>query len=122
MSQNGDDQKSNEIDSPLTDYRRPAGDEVHTSFPIVGIGSSAGGLQALEEVFKNIPADCHMAFLVLQHFKAESESHLPDILKRSTQMKVCFAEDGMKLTPNQVFITPPGHSIIVSGKGIRLVP
>ncbi len=57
-------------------------------FPIVGIGASAGGLDPIRKLLENLPVDTGMAFVVIQHLAPGQESMLPEILSRSTKMKV----------------------------------
>lgn len=57
-------------------------------FPIVGIGTSAGGLEALELFFRHVPAECGMAFVVIQHLLPTHAGNLPELLQRSTSVKV----------------------------------
>lgn len=65
-----------------------------SSFPIVGVGASAGGLAALNELLAAVPPDSGMAFVVVQHLDPTHTSLLPEALSRSTAMKVATAADG----------------------------
>lgn len=86
-------------------------------FPVVGIGASAGGLEALEQFFSNVPPDIGMAFVVIQHLDPNHVGMLPELLQRSTKMKVKQAEDQMKVLSNQVYVIPPNKSMsILRGK------
>jgi len=76
------------------------------SFPIVGVGASAGGLEALEQFFDHIPADLGMAFVVVQHLSPDFKSHMDELLSRHTTMEVCRAEDGMPVRPNAIYLIP----------------
>ncbi|MFM8984392.1 MAG: chemotaxis protein CheB, partial [Spartobacteria bacterium] len=62
--------------------------------PLIAIGSSAGGLQPLQEFLETIPKDLHAAFLVVQHFPAETESHLAEILADKISLRIRMAEEG----------------------------
>src|SRR4030043_398507 len=73
-----------------------------TGFPIVGIGSSAGGLEALQELFTNMPSDTGMGFVVVSHLDPSHVSILPDLLKKCTTMPVYQVKDGMEVKPNNV--------------------
>ena len=77
------------------------------NFPIVGIGASAGGLEAFRGFFERMPADSGMAFIVILHLPAERKSMLPDILARWTPMRVFEAADAMLVEPNCVYVPPP---------------
>ena len=65
------------------------------SFPIVGMGASAGGLEALTSFFNNMPADSHMAFVLVPHLDPGHVSMMPELLKRYTSMDVIEAQNGM---------------------------
>ncbi|MEO5657966.1 MAG: chemotaxis protein CheB [Nitrospiria bacterium] len=74
---------------------------------IVGIGASAGGLEALEAFFRQMPADSGLAFVVVQHLDPGHKSIMVDLLARRTAMKVLQVADGMRVTPNSVYVIPP---------------
>ena len=80
-------------------------------FPIVGIGASAGGLEALEQFFANMPKDNGMAFVVIQHLDPTHVGIMPELLQRITDMKVLQASDGLKVKPNAVYVIPPNKSM-----------
>lgn len=75
-------------------------------FPIVGIGASAGGLEALEVFFEHMPPDNGMAFVVVSHQPLHHVSLLPELLGRCTTMRVVEAADGMAIEPDCVYIAP----------------
>jgi two-component system, chemotaxis family, CheB/CheR fusion protein len=77
------------------------------SSAVVGIGTSAGGLDALREFFAAMPTDSGAAFVVIQHLDPSHVSHMADILARSTAMNVVQAQDGMPLEANSVYTIPP---------------
>lgn len=90
--------------------RRPAaetaagdGEKPH---PIVGIGASAGGLEALEAFFAQVPADCGMAFVVITHTDPAQASMMPELLQRKARIVVRQIEDGMPLASGTIFIPP----------------
>ena len=80
---------------------------------VVGIGASAGGLDALKELFGAMPADTGMAFVVVQHLDPAHESRMAEILNRSTAMRVMLAEDGIPVEPNTVYTNPPGRTLSI---------
>ncbi|HSB16146.1 MAG TPA: chemotaxis protein CheB, partial [Bryobacteraceae bacterium] len=84
----------------------PAEREV-ASFPIVGIGASAGGFEALTQMLQNLPSDTGMAFVFVQHMDPEHKSMLPKLLSKATQMPVVEAQQGMVVQPNHVYVIPP---------------
>jgi two-component system CheB/CheR fusion protein len=96
-----------------------SGDE----FFVVGIGSSAGGLEALEHFFLNMPPDSGMAFVLIPHLDPTHKSILPELLKRFTAMPISEAKDGMAIGPNSVYVLPPNKDMaILNGKLQLLVP
>lgn len=82
-------------------------------FPVIGIGASAGGLEALEIFFENLPDDTGMAFVVITHTSPDHTSLLPEIIARKTGMAVKEAEEGMPLSPDTVYLPPTGHDLIL---------
>lgn len=82
-------------------------------FPIVGIGASAGGLDALELFFKNMPIDHPMAFVVIQHLDPTHVAILPELLQRTTQMVVVQVTNRMKVEPSHVYVIPPNKSMTI---------
>jgi two-component system CheB/CheR fusion protein len=91
---------------------------------IVGIGASAGGLEALEQFFWNMPAKNGMSFVVIQHQDPAQPSLLPEILQRFTKMPVeAIEEDGLKASPNTVYVKPPDYDLsILQGHFVLLKP
>jgi two-component system CheB/CheR fusion protein len=81
------------------------------TFPIVGIGASAGGLEALEQFFGNIPENSGIAFVVIQHLDPTHAGIMPELLQRITHMKVSQASDLLKVKPNCVYVIPPNKSM-----------
>ena len=77
------------------------------NFHIVGIGASAGGLEALEQFFKNMPPDSGMAFVIVQHLDPTRKSSMPEILSRFTMMPVYLAAEGMKVEADSIYLIPP---------------
>ena len=92
------------------------------SFPIVGVGASAGGLEAMERLLKHMPVRTGMAFLLVQHLDPKHESMLTDILSRTTSMAVSETKDGMRVEPNHVYIIPPNASMSLWDTTLRLEP
>ena len=91
--------------------------EITPVFPIVGIGASAGGLEALETFFKAMPADTGAGFVVVVHLDPKHISILPELLQRHTKMSVHQIEDGMRVQRDSVYVIPPNKSLsILHGK------
>jgi two-component system CheB/CheR fusion protein len=76
----------------------------------VGIGASAGGHEALERLFSDIPCTCDLAFVVVMHLPADTPSFLADLIRRTTTINVLIVDEGMPLQPNTIYIPPPGSS------------
>ena len=91
-------------------------------FPVVGIGASAGGLDAFQQVLRALPADTGMAFVVVQHLHPGHASMLSEILGRSTILPVSEVVDGTRLMPDHVYVIPPGQSMILAGGVLALSP
>ncbi|MBU1157781.1 MAG: PAS domain-containing protein [Candidatus Thermoplasmatota archaeon] len=87
--------------------------ESGASFPIVGMGASAGGLEAVTTFFKHITPDTGMAFVLVTHLDPSHASGMPEILQRVTPMPVLEADDGVTVMPNHVYLIPPGRHITV---------
>lgn len=81
------------------------------SFPIVGIGASAGGLAALEQFLSHLPHRCGLAIVVVQHRDPHSEGMLVELLQRHTPMPVRQVADQMPVEPDQVYVIPPGSDM-----------
>ncbi len=84
-----------------------------TLFPIIGIGASAGGLEALEQLLGNVPDNTGMAYIVIQHLDPTQKGMLPELLQRISKMKVFQVEDNMKVRPNCVYVIPPNKSMSI---------
>ena len=91
-------------------------------FPIVGIGASAGGLEAVSRLLGGLPANTGMAFVLVQHLDPTRASLLPEILQKVTSMPVVQARDRLLIAPNSVYIIPPNTHMTVRGRSLRLVP
>lgn len=79
--------------------------------PVAGIGSSAGGLEALGKMFSNMPADSGVAFVLIQHLDPVHKSSMVELLARYTKMEVFEIEDGMSVEPNKLYVTPPNKNV-----------
>lgn len=82
-------------------------------FSIVGMGASAGGLEAFEQFFRHMPADSGMAFVLVQHLDPDHASLLREILQRATTMPVLEATDQLIVAPNRVYVIPPNRDMAI---------
>ncbi len=100
-------------------------------FPVVGIGASAGGLEALEQFLKNVPDGSGMAFVIVQHLDPTHKGIMPELLQRATAMKVVQVKERQKVEPNCVYVIPSNkdmtilHGVLhlmdpVAPRGLRL--
>ena len=95
--------------------------EAKASFPIVGIGASAGGLEAFEQFFTNMPPDTGMAFVLIQHLDPTHKSILTELVQRYTRMKVLEVQDGVVVEPNTVYIIPPNRYLAILHEKLHLL-
>ena len=106
--------------------RKPASTErsvtpsASDAFPIVGMGASAGGLEAFTSFFNNMPADSHMAFILVVHLDPGHASMMPELLKRHTNMDVIEAQDGMTVVPDRVYVIPPNKDMSIFGRVLQI--
>jgi two-component system, chemotaxis family, CheB/CheR fusion protein len=111
---------------PAPSRERPAEPQRETAgesgFPVVGIGASAGGLDATSRLLSAVPADTGMAFVLVQHLDPTHESQLTEILSRATTMPVRQVTHGLRVEPNQVYVIPPGATMGVAGRVLELSP
>ena len=92
------------------------------AFPIVGMGASAGGLEALTAFFKNLPAENHMAFILALHLDPGHSSLMPELLRRHTSLEVVEAQDGVAVQPGRVYVIPPNKDMSVVGRTLQINP
>jgi two-component system CheB/CheR fusion protein len=84
-----------------------------STFPIVGIGASAGGLEALELFLQNVPAESGMAFVIVQHLDPTRAGIMPELLQRATAMKVIQVKDRTRVKPDCVYVIPPNKEMSI---------
>jgi Chemotaxis response regulator containing a CheY-like receiver domain and a methylesterase domain len=81
---------------------------------IVAIGASAGGLEALQEFFKNMPLNTGLSFVVIQHLSPDYKSLMDELLARYTQIPIKIITDGMLVEPDHIYLIPPEKTCISS--------
>jgi len=94
----------------------------HDTFPIVGIGASAGGLEALEAFFKRVPAHSDMAFVVIQHLDPTQNGMLVELLQHSSALPVIQAKDKVKVEADHVYVIPPNKDLSILHGVLHLLP
>jgi two-component system CheB/CheR fusion protein len=113
--------------APVARRRREPGD----AFPIVGIGASAGGLEAIDQFLHHLPESSGMAFVVVQHLDPTHKGMMVELLQRATAMKVIQVKDRLRVEPDRVYVIPPNqdmsilHGVLhllapVAPRGLRL--
>lgn len=93
-----------------------------STFPIVGIGASAGGLEAYTDLLRELPTDSGMVFVLIQHLKPDTPSMLSEILARVTEMPVEQVTDNLTVQPNHVYVIPPDKRMTISNDQLKLAP
>jgi chemotaxis methyl-accepting protein methylase len=91
-----------------TDGRSPV---APATFPIVGIGASAGGLEAVDQFLAQVPQRSGMAFVIVQHLDPTQPGLMPELLQRTTSMKVVQVKDRMRVRPDGVYVIPPNKNM-----------
>ena len=84
-------------------------------FPIVGIGASAGGLEALEQFLEHVPSESGMAFVIVQHLDPTHKGLMPELLQRVTGMGVVQVRNRTRIRPNSVYVIPPNKDMSIRG-------
>ncbi len=94
-----------------------------STFPIVGIGASAGGLESFEQFFAHMPVttESGMAIVLVQHLDPTHKSILSDLVKQYTRMQVYEVEDGMAVEPNCAYIIPPNKDMALLHEKLHLM-
>src|SRR4030042_33416 len=117
--------------NPKTPGSSKGKQETHLDFPIVGIGASAGGLEALELFLRNVLPESGMAFVIVQHLDPTHKGMMVELLQRATTMKVIQVKDRTRVQPDCVYVIPPNkdmsilHGVLhllapVAPRGLRL--
>ena len=91
-------------------------------FSIVGVGASAGGLEAFKQLFQALPDKTGMAFIIVQHLAPSHPSALAEILSRETEMPVLEVQGNTEVEPNYVYVIPPDRSIVIARGSLKLLP
>ncbi len=113
---------SNNVNAPAARSDLPANASLNRAlpFPVVGVGASAGGLDAFKTLLAALPAETGMAFVLIQHLDPKHASFMADLLASRTRMPVSQAVDGVPIEPNHVYLIPPAVSLAVSDGKLHL--
>ncbi|WP_373547206.1 chemotaxis protein CheB [Chamaesiphon sp.] len=109
-------------DEQQTDSSPETIDRHDGRFPVVGIGASAGGLEAFRQLLSHLPTDTGMAFVLIQHLAPDHKSLLREILARETAMSVVEVRDDMEVEPNCVYVIPPNTKMEIEQGLLKLTP
>jgi len=104
------------LDGPVDDTRKRPG------FPVVGIGASAGGLEALQEFFKRLPENLGAAYVIIQHLSPDYKSLMDELLARITDLPIHIATDSMKIRPDEIYLIPPRQNMTIYHEKLFLTP
>src|SRR5438309_3522046 len=102
--------------------REEAPQSRRASFPIVGVGASAGGLEAFTQLLKALPSRTGVAYVLVQHLDPTHESALTELLTKTTEMPVREVTDATLVEPNHVYVIPPNVDMVISQGILRLTP
>jgi two-component system, chemotaxis family, CheB/CheR fusion protein len=108
--------------TPLGAGSAGAVERVAAGISVVGVGASAGGLEAFRLLLSSLPADTGLAIVLVQHLDPGHPSSLSEILRRATAMPVREAGDGMKVEPNHIYVIPPNTELTIVNRVLQLVP
>jgi len=122
MARNKDDATA-ELQAGKKEAGRQVASAANSSrkIPVVGLGASAGGLEALESFFNAMPADSGAAFVVVTHLDPVHVSLMPELLQKHTQMPVIQIHDGINIQPDHVYIIPPNRELSILNGTLQLL-
>ncbi len=106
--------------APLTKAKSAQKPERSGGFPIVGIGASAGGLEAFTSFLSKVPVDSGMAFILVQHLDPSQPSRLTELLGKASPIPVQEATEGTRVEPDHVYVIPPGSDMTIRGYKLKL--
>ncbi len=106
---------------PQTAPTKPPVLSANVLFPIVGIGASAGGLEALEQFLGHVPADSGLAFIIIQHLDPTRKGVMSELLQRATRMKVVQVKDRTVVRPDCVYVIPPNKDMSLLSGALHLL-
>ncbi len=109
-----------EVTPAETDRDEAPGRSTSKSFPIVGVGASAGGLEAITTLLRAVPAEPGMAFVVVPHLDPTRQSNFAEILSRETRLTVEQIEDGMGVEVDHVYVIPPSCDLSMEGGRLHI--
>lgn len=90
-------------------------------FPVVAIGASAGGLDAIQQLFDHLPSDSGNAYVIIQHLSPDFKSLMPELLGKHTPMEIFTAEDDLEIKPNCIYLNQRNKNLTIVGKKLKLL-
>src|SRR5688500_14213204 len=108
------------MDSTQMTISAPFVSEKDIDHQIVCIGASAGGMEAIHELFDNMPQNTGFAFIVIQHLSSDHKSLMAELLSKHTTMNVVETKDKTPVTPNSVYVIPNNKNITIRNKELFL--
>lgn len=106
--------EDNDLPSKAAESQPATASSASDPFYVVGIGASAGGLEALEQFFEKMPEDSRLCFVVVQHLSPDFKSMMDELLARRTRIPIVHVEDGIEIRPNAIYLMPPRKEMILS--------
>ncbi len=104
-----------------SDAKEDGAAQAQAACPVVGVGASAGGLEAFTQLLTALPVDTGMAFVLVQHLAPTQASALAEILSRATRMSVAEVSEDCPIVPNHVYVMPPGQTLSIAGGKLHLL-
>ncbi len=101
--------------------RAKAAPAANHDFPVIGVGASAGGLEAFGKLLSHMPTDTGMAFVLIQHLDPTHASNMVELLRRYTPMPVHEATENIKLEPDHVYMIPPNRNMTITDRTLQLM-
>lgn len=102
--------------------QNPALSPSHLDFPVVGIGASAGGLEAVQAFFQRVPENCGMAFVVVLHLSPDHQSQADRLIQRVTRMPVCQVSEPVPIERDHVYVISPANRLSTNDGYLRVSP
>jgi two-component system, chemotaxis family, CheB/CheR fusion protein len=123
MAHDGDPNAPSPYTGPQPQPDEPVGmpPATESPCPIVGVGASAGGLEAFTQLLQPLPATPGLSFVLVQHLDPAHESLLTGLLSHVTPMPVQQIRDGLTVQPNQVYVTPPQADVVITHRVLHLI-
>ena len=114
--------KKSQRAGPTRKAKQTVAAEASSLFPIVGVGASAGGLEAVTQLLRTLPGDARLAIVLVQHLAPGQPSALVSLLSRITKMSIAEAKNGMRVERGHVYVIPPNKVMGIANGILKLLP